>query len=46
MAIIKIKQSLLDIANSVKPTTTLEEVYEQLKQKGSHYLHVRSLSPK
>ena len=30
MAVIKIKQSLLDIANRVKPTTTLEDVYEQL----------------
>ncbi len=26
----KIKQSLLEIANRVKPTATLEEVYEQL----------------
>ena len=26
----KIKQSLLEIANRVKPTTTLQDVYEQL----------------
>lgn len=26
----KIKKSLLEIANRVKPSTTLEEVYEQL----------------
>ena len=27
---LKIKQSLLEIANRVAPSTTLEEVYEQL----------------
>lgn len=30
MSGIKIKQSLLEIANRVNSTTTLEEVYEQL----------------
>ena len=30
MGATKIKQSLLEIANRVKPGTTLEEVYEQL----------------
>ena len=30
MGSIKIKQSLIEIANRVKPTTTLEEVYEQI----------------
>lgn len=30
MSGLKIKQSLLEIANRVGPSTTLEEVYEQL----------------
>jgi predicted transcriptional regulator len=30
MSGLKIKQSLLEIANRVAPSTTLEEVYEQL----------------
>ena len=30
MTSIKIKQSLLEIANRIKANTTLEEVYEQL----------------
>ena len=30
MSGLKIKQSLLEIANRVKRTTTIEEVYEQL----------------
>jgi hypothetical protein len=30
MTTVKIKQSLLEIASRVKPTTTLEDVYNQL----------------
>ena len=30
MSAIKIKQSLLEIADRVKPSTTIEDVYEQL----------------